>query len=74
MSTSKGAEGLDVLHGENILLGDAPAEFANYVISLLSDKVLYQRLANNGKETVQKHYDWGGMSYKYEVLVESALK
>ena len=74
VSTSKGAEGLDVSHGENILLGDNPADFANHVISLLNDDGLYQMIAKNAKNLVRKNYDWRKMSPKYEALIESALK
>ena len=74
VSTSKGAEGLDVLQGENILLGDTPTDFSKHVISLLNDNALYQKLANKGRETVQKHYDWESMLPQYDVLVESVQK
>ena len=47
VSTSKGAEGLDVTPGHDILIADEPAEFANQVIRLLRDAALRERLAVN---------------------------
>ena len=40
VSTSKGAEGLEVTPGHDILIADEPAEFADQVIRLLRDAAL----------------------------------
>ncbi len=48
VSTSIGAEGLDVQHGRNILLADDPREFAQHVVMLLRNEALrreYERAA-----------------------------
>jgi glycosyltransferase involved in cell wall biosynthesis len=73
VSTSKGAQGLDVSNGEHILLGDVPADFANCVISLLRDKKLRQNLAANAREKVQAEYDWTNSASRYEKLIETIL-
>jgi len=74
VSTAKGAEGLEVTSGEDILIANEPADFANSVIRLLCDEQLHDRLAQNAKNRVQKSYDWGEMSSKYEELVQSVSK
>jgi polysaccharide biosynthesis protein PslH len=48
VSTSKGAEGLDVVHEKHLLIADTPQQFASQVIRLLLDQNLRQDLAENG--------------------------
>src|SRR5262249_51624534 len=43
VTTRKGAEGLDVEHGENILIADSPDAFAKAVLRVLDDFVLRAR-------------------------------
>ncbi len=70
VSTSKGAEGLDVRPGEDILLADDPAGFAGAVIRLLNDPALRQRLAANGRRLVADKYDWNEIGQRFNALVE----
>lgn len=74
VSTSKGAEGLEVTSGEDIFIANEPIDFAASVIRLLGDEQLHSKLAINAKSKVQKSYDWGEMSSIYEELVQSVSK
>lgn len=58
VATPKGAEGLDVCHGENILIGDTPARFADAVLEVLADPNLRARLAAGGRNLVHERYGW----------------
>ena len=58
VSTTIGAEGLAYRAGENILIADAPDEFARAVLSILHDPDLARRLAVAGRSTVDQYYDW----------------
>jgi polysaccharide biosynthesis protein PslH len=58
VSTSIGAEGTAAASGLNICLADAPEEFAERVIELLRDPSAATRIADNGRATVEAHYDW----------------
>jgi sugar transferase (PEP-CTERM/EpsH1 system associated) len=58
VSTSVGAEGLPVRHGENILLADTPRDFAESVISLLRDANQRTRLGTAARALVQEKYSW----------------
>ncbi len=71
VSTSKGAEGLKVTTEENILIADQPAEFADAVIQVLSDDVLYRRLQENGYRLVREHYDWTAIGLLLNTYVEA---
>jgi glycosyltransferase involved in cell wall biosynthesis len=58
VSTTLGAEGLDLRHGEAILLADDPEAFAAHVISVLEDPELASRIGANGRRHVAEHFDW----------------
>ncbi len=58
ITTTKGAEGLDVRAEEHLLVADSPEDFAKAVIRLLSDPALRARLAASGYELVKRKYDW----------------
>lgn len=57
VSTTVGAEGLDVRHGRDILLADDAPQFAAEVIRLLRDQELRRRLEAAAAVTASQ-YDW----------------
>jgi len=70
VSTSVGAEGLDVRDGENIAIADSPEQFAQACLALLDDAVARQQLATNAWEMVSACYSWEVVSRKFEKLLE----
>ncbi len=58
ISTRLGAEGIDVKHGENVLLADEPDDFAREVERVLADPELAARLGRNGRTLVEQRYSW----------------
>ncbi len=58
VSTTKGAEGLDALHGQHLLIADTPADFSEAIYQLLSDPALREQLATNAYRLVNDRYDW----------------
>ena len=58
ISTSKGAEGLDVESDHHLLIAETPGDFANQTIRLLSDQELRNKLALNAAQLVQEKYNW----------------
>lgn len=58
VTTSKGAEGLDAVHGVHLLIADEPAAFAAAVIRLLCDPELSQSLTDNAFALVEQRYNW----------------
>ena len=74
ISTSKGAEGLDVTDGKDILLADTPGAFADGVIRLLTDDALCARLAENGRRLVESRYDWASIGQEMEQLIRDVVK
>jgi glycosyltransferase involved in cell wall biosynthesis len=58
VSTRKGAEGLDVQNGVDLLIADEPQDFANMVVRLLKEPELHHRLAENANKLVATNYNW----------------
>jgi glycosyltransferase involved in cell wall biosynthesis len=57
VSTSVGCEGLNVSHGENILIADSPWDFADQVVRVLHDESLRRGLEQNAR-ALALEYDW----------------
>lgn len=58
VSTSIGCEGLDAVDGENILIRDTAAGFAEAIDRVLADADLRRRLGAAGRRTVERTYSW----------------
>jgi len=58
VSTSIGCEGLEAVDGENILVRDTPASFAQAVREVLLDAGLRERLGRAARRTVERRYSW----------------
>lgn len=71
VSTSIGAEGLAVTHGENILLADDPAQFADACFDLLHQPDLAARLVEGGHRLQQSHYSDIALLQKYDEALAS---
>ena len=73
VSTSKGAEGLDAIDGQHLLLADDPAEFAFKTGLLLQDVALRQRLISQARQLVEQRYDWRDIGQTFVNLVEAVV-
>jgi glycosyltransferase involved in cell wall biosynthesis len=62
VSTTLGAEGLEVNHGVDILLADTPNDFAGAVVRLLNDPGERKRIARNACSLVETRYAWSSVT------------
>jgi len=62
VSTTIGAQGLGLTHGENVLLADTVAEFADEIVRALGDTALRQHLRENGIRKAEETFAWDGIS------------
>jgi polysaccharide biosynthesis protein PslH len=58
VSTSYGAEGLEVVPGRDLVIADTPREFASAIIGLLESPQRKDALAEQGWRLVNGHCDW----------------
>ena len=62
VSTTVGAEGLDLVDGKHILLADDPCSFAECVHQLLKDPERCQELGTEGRALVDQRYGWDALA------------
>lgn len=74
VSTTKGAEGLEVRHGEHLLLADSSREFAAATVRLLRDEELRRSLRHNARRLVEQRYDWRAIGAAFVHLVEETVE
>jgi glycosyltransferase involved in cell wall biosynthesis len=71
IATSKGAEGLNLVPGRDLLIADTPDEFARAVIRLLGDPELRSQLSFQGRQAVAA-YDWEIIGPQLSDFISSA--
>lgn len=55
ISTTIGAEGIDITHKKDILIADSPQDFAQSIIEVLENKDLFNSISENAIKTAQKY-------------------
>ena len=73
ISTSKGAEGLDVIPGKHLLIADTPGEFAAQTVRLLRDPGLRSSMTAQARQLIEDQYDWAEIGRKFCEVVEHAV-
>ncbi len=74
VSTSIGAEGIDLVPGQHALIEDSPAPFADAVIELLTRADLRRRLAQAAHQLVKARYTWEAYARGMEQLYGEAVR
>ena len=74
VSTTVGAEGLALTHGRDVLLADAPDDFADAVVSLLGDPQRRAAIGRAGRELVEMHFSWRQVARQFEGCCEQAVR
>ena len=74
ISTSIGAEGIDVTDGRDIYLADTAEEFAQKIIELLNDEDKRRRIGKEGLKLVKEKYQWEHVAEQIEEEYKKILK
>jgi glycosyltransferase involved in cell wall biosynthesis len=74
IATHKGAEGLNIHPGEDILLAGAPQEMADAICAVLGADSLRARLSRGGRARVEHEYDWAIIGRRLIELAEDMVK
>jgi polysaccharide biosynthesis protein PslH len=72
VSTRVGCEGIDIVHGEHLLIADSAEEMASAVVSILRDGDLWHRLSRNGRAFVEQRHDWASVAGDLRSVFERA--
>ncbi len=73
ITTTKGAEGLDLDAGKDILVADNPQEFANAVITVMTTPQVQQNLSTNAFRKVQEKYEWSQILPHFLDLIDKTI-
>jgi polysaccharide biosynthesis protein PslH len=69
VATSIGAEGIDVQHGRDILIADAPSDFAAAVLRMLSSPAEATALGLRARDLAEQAYGWDASAARLEHLL-----
>jgi glycosyltransferase involved in cell wall biosynthesis len=58
VTTTMGLEGIDAESGKEVIVADTPQDFAEAVLELLGNYELRNEIAKNGRDLVERKYDW----------------
>jgi glycosyltransferase involved in cell wall biosynthesis len=72
VSTTIGAEGLDVQHGRDILLEDSPASFASAIVTFLQNDEARRRYEAAAAATARK-YDWSVITQQFVEVLQKTI-
>lgn len=74
VSTSKGAEGLEIEPGKDYLLADDAKTFVESIGKLLVNHDLYEKIASKARQTVEHKYDWSQAAKKMMRIYDTLHK
>ncbi len=74
VSTTLGAEGIEVTPGRDILIADGPAAFADAVVRVLDDRPLAERLGRAGRDLAVARYSWQAAAGTLEGFARDLLR
>ena len=74
VSTSIGAEGLGLGHGEHLLLADEPTAFARETARLVHDAALRRRLTEASRPVVAERFAWSALGASLEELCRVTVR
>jgi sugar transferase (PEP-CTERM/EpsH1 system associated) len=73
VSTTQGAEGLQVRHDENILIADTNEQLVAAITSVVEIKTRHDELSAAGRELVSRRYDWSSLGNALYSVYEKLL-
>lgn len=74
VTTSIGAEGIEVSPNENIFIADNPEDFAQTTIELLKNPDMAEFAGKEGRKLIEEKYDWETICRKMNQVYEEIIK
>jgi glycosyltransferase involved in cell wall biosynthesis len=72
VSTSVGAEGLDVENNKNILIGDSPEDFADKTLRILNNEL--PEISSNARRLVEENFSWEKVTDLFEKYCKTIIE
>ena len=74
VSTTVGAEGLPVVHGEELLIADTPDTFAAAVVDLLMNASLARKLGQHAGRVVREKFGWSVAAKRFAEICDATIR
>ncbi|MGO9972056.1 MAG: methyltransferase domain-containing protein [Solirubrobacteraceae bacterium] len=74
VTTPIGAEGLEAIDGQQLLIGETDDQLAERIIRLVDDAELWSRLSTNGQAVIAEHFSDDVMQTQLELLLDCKLR
>lgn len=74
VTTSVGAEGIELEPGKQLLVADAPADMAAQIANLLTDPTLWQSLQQHSRELIRERYTWRQLFNQMHRAIDNTVK
>lgn len=74
ISTAIGAQGLNLIHGQEILLADTAVDFAQQLVVALTNGGLRHELAARGLQTARERFCWKRIGAQLNQIYETRVK
>ncbi len=74
VASSHVAAGIQAAVGQDLLVADHPQEFAQQILRLLNDKILWQNVAEHALHYVQTHHNWELLMQRLLGVYQAALE
>ncbi len=70
VTTSIGAEGIDVTNGQELFIADLPREFADKIVYLLRHPNFAREMGQRARKRIEQKYDWKVLQRDIDLLYE----
>jgi GT2 family glycosyltransferase/glycosyltransferase involved in cell wall biosynthesis len=74
VATSLACQGIEAVHGENILIADEPREFILWTVALQRNPDFCRHLGERGRRTAEALYDWDILGHQMSALYRKAVE
>lgn len=74
VTSPQAAGGVDAVPGEHLLIADSPEDYAEKVLTLMTDRAARQRLAITGRSRVESHHSWENSMIKLDQIIKASLE
>jgi hypothetical protein len=74
VTSPEAAGGVDAVPGEHLLVANSPTDYAEKVLTLMTDRAARQRLAAAGRTRIETHHAWTNSMAKLDRIIESCLQ
>jgi polysaccharide biosynthesis protein PslH len=74
VTSPEAAGGVDAVPGEHLLVARSPDEYADTLLTLMTDSALRQRFAAAGRARIETHHSWTNSMAGLDRIVKTCIE